>query len=130
MNRLLLTACLLLAACATPQERCIAQASRDARVIDRLIAETEGNIARGYAFETEIVMRPDFVDCTPPATEENPDPATQRCLVDVPTEMRQPVAIDLAAEERKLQSLRERQAAIAAGMEDEIARCQALHPEA
>ena len=37
-----------LAACGTPQEQCIGAATRDMQVVNRLIAEVQGNLARGY----------------------------------------------------------------------------------
>jgi hypothetical protein len=45
MKRALLSL-LLLTACGTPQEQCINSVTRDMRVVDRLIAETEANLAR------------------------------------------------------------------------------------
>ena len=48
---------LALAACATPREQCIGQATRDLRVLNSLIAETQGNLARGYAIEEQQEVR-------------------------------------------------------------------------
>ena len=63
--------------------------------------ETEANISRGYAIEEVVQVRKQFVDCGfPPPTPENPDPAPERCLQDVPYETRQPVAIDLSLKQR------------------------------
>src|SRR5690606_21382542 len=39
---------LMIAACGTPQERCIDDATRELRRIDGLIADTEAALARGY----------------------------------------------------------------------------------
>ena len=44
---------LLLAACGTPQQRCEIQATRDLRVVDELIAESEATLRRGYALREE-----------------------------------------------------------------------------
>lgn len=44
---------LFLAACATPQQRCEIQATRDLRVVDALIAETQATLQRGYALREE-----------------------------------------------------------------------------
>ena len=52
MKRLTFPVLVLLAACGTPQEQCIRYNTRDLRTVDRLIAETEGNLDRGYAIET------------------------------------------------------------------------------
>lgn len=129
MKRLTLPALLLLTACGTPQERCIAASTRDARVVTQLIAETEANIARGYALESAAEMRPDWVDCTPLPTEDNPNPRKDMCFVDVPTEVTRPVAIDLNAERAKLTSLRQKQATQAAQTDAIVAECRALYPE-
>lgn len=129
MNRLPLVALLLLTACGTPQEQCIAGSTRDARVVNQLIVETEANLARGYALEEAIEMEPDWVDCTPLPTEEKPKPKKKMCFVEVPTEVTRPVAIDLNAERAKLASLRERQSAQAAQTAAIVAECQARYPE-
>jgi hypothetical protein len=44
---------LALAACQTPREACVSEASEELRTVDALIAETRGNLDRGYALETE-----------------------------------------------------------------------------
>ena len=53
MHRLSILALLLLAACATPLERCIASATKELRVVSGLIASTQANINRGYAIVSE-----------------------------------------------------------------------------
>ena len=127
---LLLTALVALTACGTPQQQCIGAVSRDMRVVEGLIAETEANIARGYAIEETVQVRKQFVDCGfPPPTPENPDPAPKRCLQDVPYESRQPVAIDLNAEQAKLAGLRAKRAQQGAEVAPAIAACQAAYPE-
>ena len=68
MKPLILPVLLILFACGTPQEQCIAGSTRDARVVNDLIRETEANLARGYALETGIEMKPDWIDCTPTPT--------------------------------------------------------------
>lgn len=130
MNRShLLPVLLLLAACGTPQEQCIANATRDARVVNDLIAQTQANIARGYALETVVELKSDYVDCTPLPTEEDPTPKRDMCFKDVPTEVTRPVALDLNAERAKLASLRQTQAAQANQTQSVVTQCQALYPE-
>ncbi len=129
MKRLTLPALLLLTACGTPQEQCIAGATRDARVVNQLIAETEANIARGYAMESGVRMQSDWVDCTPLPTEQKPHPRQKMCFEQVPVEVTRPVAIDLDAERAKLASLRQKQTAQAAQTASIVAQCRALHPE-
>lgn len=129
MNRILLPALLILTACGTPQENCIHAANRDARVVDQLIAETEANLARGYAVETVVKLKQDWVDCTRLPTEEKPNPKPKMCLEDVPFEVTQPVALDLNAERAKLTSLRQQQARQYAQSQTLVAQCQAQFPE-
>lgn len=118
---------LALTACATPREKCIADANRDLRIIRALIAETEANIARGYALEEdqEIRTRPRL------CRDERSDGSSYRYFcneIDTVTVTR-PVAIDLAAEEAKLASLRERLAIVEPAANQAVAQCIAVHPE-
>ena len=119
----------LLAACGTPQENCINAATRDMRVVDGLIAETEGNLARGYAYKEVTTFSQQFQDCTPRPTVANPDPAPVQCLVQVPVTSREPMAIDLGAESAKLASLQAKRSAQSKAAEPAIAQCRAVHPE-
>lgn len=127
---LILSGLVALTACGTPQQQCVAAVTRDMRVVDGLIAETEANISRGYAIVEVVQVRKQFVDCGYPApTPENPNPDPRRCLQDVPYETRQPVAIDLNAEQAKLASLRAKRAQQGAEVAQQIAACQAAYPE-
>lgn len=119
---------LALVACGTPQEQCIAQASRDTAVLNRLIDETQTNITRGYAYAETVVDRPGWVDCTPRATETDPTPKTRMCFDDVPTTVRKPVAIDLAVEAAKLASMQKRRAEMDGALLPAITQCQARYP--
>jgi hypothetical protein len=119
----------LLASCGTPQERCIREATRDMAVVDQLIAETEGNLQRGFALQRETIYRTEFEDCTPPATASDPTPRGRMCPVQVPDTVTRPVAINLADESAKLASLqakRTQQGTVAAAA---MAQCRALYPE-
>lgn len=127
--RLGLIGLMLLGACATPQERCIKQATRDMAIVDQLIAEVEGNLQRGFALERETVYRTEFEDCTPRPTATDPTPRARMCPVQVPYSTTRAVAVDLTAESAKLASLqakRTQQGQIAAAA---IAQCQAIHPK-
>lgn len=120
---------LALAACGTPQEQCIRGVSAEIATLDRLIAETERNLARGYGMERQIETRPEWVDCTPRPTTETPEPKAQLCFDDVPVEVLRPVALDLGAEEAKLRSMIQRRGQKAAELQPAIAACQARYPE-
>lgn len=129
MKRLLLPALIMLNACGTPQEQCVNTATRDLRIVDRLIAEAEGNLARGYAYETVTVYETEWVNCTPYPTETVPNPAPRSCFEQVPETSRKPVAINLAAEQSKLESLQAKRASQARAAAPTIAECKALNPE-
>jgi hypothetical protein len=129
MRRFALPALLLLTACGTPQEQCINRATRDMRVVDRLIAESEATLARGYAYEEKTIYRTRWVNCGPRPTKADPKPAPQMCLDDVPETIRQPVAVDLKAEAQKLAGLKAKRAAQAKAATPAIRSCKAEYPE-
>jgi hypothetical protein len=133
MRQILLPGLLILAACGTPQQQCINRETRDLRVVERLIAEAQGNIDRGYGFEEVTVFTTEYVDCTPqvivPEGEPVPEVERRLCLEDVPQTVRRPVALDLAAEQRKLDGLLQKRRDLTARAQDAIAACQAAYPE-
>ncbi len=118
---------LALMACATPQQRCITKAAPDLPVLNRLIAESEGNLARGYAFadvEVEMdVWKLCRVDLTPSEVGQT------MCLETETTTTREAVAIDLTAEAAKLASMRARRDDIEAKAQPAFAQCQAEFPK-
>ena len=80
MKRLTFLTLAALAACGTPQEQCISCNTRDLRTVDRLIAESEGNLQRGYAYESVTVYEDYWTHCPmprPPAGEPPPKPRTR-----------------------------------------------------
>lgn len=133
MNRLPLALLLLLAACGTPQEQCIARNTRDLRTVEELIAETEGNLARGYALVEETISFPAFEPCYRPgsASPENPNPppVLTTCRTRSYHTITKPQAIDLEAEARKLAQLKERRRDLARAAQPVIAQCKAEYPE-
>ena len=126
----------LLAACGTPQEQCIARETRDLRVVDKLIIETKGNLARGYAFEDITISRTVWVRCEPivlqPASENAPAPAPaapRLCLDDQEETITRPKAIDLTAERSKLSGLTSKRKELIAAANRSIAACKKAYPE-
>lgn len=126
----------LLAACGTPQEQCIARETRDLRVVDRLIVETEGNLTRGYAFEEITISSTVWVRCDPvavrPAVDGAPVPppaAPRLCLDDEEETITRPKAIDLGAEQSKLSGLKSKRKELASAGNRSIAACRMAHPE-
>ncbi|WP_343080861.1 hypothetical protein [Ostreiculturibacter nitratireducens] len=130
MRRAALALLLLVAACATPQERCIQTATRELRTVNELIAEIEGNLARGYAYQTYEITRPVWAICDwlPPA-KEGGRPRPHYCLEDETETIRRRVAIVPDLERRKLVALREKQAELTRIAAAEIAACKAKYPE-
>ena len=118
---------LVLAACQTPREACISQAQGELTVVNRLIAQTERNLARGFGLEErqEVVIRRDTCEIT------NPDGtiSTFRCDRQEVVTSEVPVALDLNAERAKLASLREQQAALTSRVQSAIQQCVALYPD-
>jgi hypothetical protein len=119
-----------LAACGTPQERCINTATRDLRILTRLIGETETNIARGYALVEVHLTRDRWVRCASDTPEFGaPPPPPGYCIDEVDYTELQPRAIDLEAERAKLVSMKKKQAELNRETQPKIAECRALHPE-
>ncbi len=129
MKRILIPALLALSACGTPQENCISGATRDMRVVDRLIAETERNLERGYAYETVTLSRTVWRQCGYRGRPGKPAMGPQMCLDDVDYTEQRPKAIDLNAESAKLASLKAKRAAQAKAAGSSIKACKAQYPE-
>jgi hypothetical protein len=129
MKRLSFLALATFAACGTPQEQCISRNTRDLRTVDRLIKESEGNLARGYAFETVTVYESYWTTCERPAPAGQPAPPPRLCLDERPVTETRPKAIDLKEEARKLESLKEKRKELARQAEKAIAACKAQYPE-
>ena len=96
-------ACLLLlifaTACTHYPDDCNRRAVAELRTVNRLIAETRENLARGYSYEVEESgLSAGFVLCT----GGHP---VNLCTGSDTTYRRRPVAIDPEAERRKLESL-------------------------
>lgn len=118
----------LVAACGTPQEQCIRQNTRELRQVERLIVETQGNLARGYGFEERTVTDWDWEPCFPaPRPVKGQAPAM--CWEPTERVERKAVAIDPASEKRKLDALVQRQTALTKAASSAIASCRAQYPE-
>lgn len=130
MKRLTFLALAALAACGTPQEQCINRNTRDLRTVDRLIRESEGNLARGYAYETVTVFEEYWRSCPGPRAAEGQPPSPPRmCLDRRPETEQRPKAIDLNEEARKLESLKEKRKSLERQAEKIVAACKAEYPE-
>ncbi len=127
----ILICCLVLAACGTPQEQCISYNTRDLRTVEKLIAETETNIARGYAMEKVTISRPAWDNCvrTRINRKGKPVPYASYCLEQESDTVERPRTIDPAAERRKLAGLQEKRRELMNGAEAAVAACRARYPE-
>lgn len=121
----------LLAACATPQERCINRHTSEYRTVSRLLAEVEGNLARGYAWEERQVVRDRLTHCRSYRRDSEGVLHTVMvpCWRDYVDTQRYRVPIDPATEQRKRDHLAERKAALADQAAAYVQACRAAHPE-
>lgn len=129
MKRLTIPLLVLLAACGTPQEQCIRYNTRDLRVVDRLIFETQGNLDRGYAIEAVTEYEDYWGYCPQPRLPDGAEVSPRLCLRERAITVDRPKAIDLNAEARKLESLKVKRRELARQAEAVIAQCKAEHPE-
>ena len=127
MIALPLAALVLLSACATPREACISEASADLRRVNAFITDTQANIARGYALETRQEVRVREALCYGLDSEGNP--FSFECEKTEVIDVQVPVAINLAAEREKLDSLIAQQAVLERQSQARIQACIAAYPD-
>ncbi|MCF3972284.1 hypothetical protein [Paracoccus salsus] len=123
---------LLMAACATPQERCISRHTGEFRTVSRLLAEVEANLARGYAWEERQVVRDRYTQCRTVERDRQGEVigvTTRGCWRDYVDTERFRVPIDPAAESRKRENLAARKAALADRALASVAACKSAFPE-
>lgn len=114
---------LTLAACATPREQCITNASRALNDTLEAITVAEGNIARGYAIHRS--REPYRVTETCYDSKDRPYACHSTHYRDVET----PVSINVAEERRKRDELRASVPGLRASTDRAVAQCRAIHPE-
>jgi hypothetical protein len=126
MRRKYLSLLLLpLAACATPQEQCVAAATQDLRVLDALIVETRANIQRGYGVEEEIVPSNGFTYCF---GNWGYNSGINFCSNPGTTTVERAVTIDLDEERKKLRGLEQSRRDAVTRTERALAACEARFP--
>lgn len=118
---------LLVAACATPLEQCLRDVTRELRVMDDLIEETRGNLERGYALTERQELQEIWDTCEVEDDEGNS--FTVPCQRVVVLDRTERVAIDLVAEEAKLNSMLDRRADLVAEAQAGAEACRATYPE-
>ncbi|MFE3838069.1 hypothetical protein [Pseudogemmobacter sonorensis] len=136
MKRAVLPVMLFLAACGTPQEQCISRNTKDLRAVEKLIAEAEGNLKRGYAIETVTYRETVMTWCrmrVPGPPDASGAPTVEIRSVpcrDVETRtVKRPKSIDLELEARKLAQLRDKRVQLSRAAQPVIAQCKAEYPE-
>ncbi|MEN8894648.1 MAG: hypothetical protein ABF248_00955 [Yoonia sp.] len=126
MRLIALALVLLLAACVSPRDPCAIRATSEQRVLTRLASDTRANIARGFALETRQEVREVRATCE----TELPDGtiANTRCTEVKVEDVRVPVAVDLDAEQTKLNSLETRLRDMIDTAKANQAQCLAVTP--
>ncbi|MFD1797417.1 hypothetical protein FQV27_12350 [Paracoccus aurantiacus] len=121
----------LLAACGTPQERCISGNTREYRTLRGLLAESEGNLARGYAWEERQVVRAELGFCRRPVRDREGDIrfVEYSCWRDVVDTERYRVPIDPAAEKRKRDYLAGKLNTETERARQVVSACRSAYPE-
>lgn len=128
---LILALPLLLAACQTPQEACISRNTSEYRTVSSLLAEVEGNLSRGYAWDERQVTRERLTQCQTVTTDREGKPVVTNysCWRDYTETQRFRVPIDPVAEARKRDGLVARRNVLSASANRAIAACRAAYPD-
>ncbi|WP_112322573.1 hypothetical protein [Oceanibium sediminis] len=123
-----LAAPLLLLACATPQERCLDSARANVTGLQTAIAIAEANIARGFALDRQVVPQSRLTFCTGTGFGERVRVGLNTCRETRYRTVSTPVPLDIEAEQRKLESMRERLPTAIAERDRAVAACLAQVP--
>lgn len=126
-----ISALLALTACGTPQERCIRNQTSELRTVQNLLAEVEGNLARGYAWQEREVIGQEWDDCPRVVRRRDGDRDIiyVPCLRTVTDTEHYRVPIDPASESRKRDNLRERRDVLIQQAEAGVRACRTAYPE-
>ena len=109
---------ILLLACASPQERCMAAAYEEISTVDRLIRETRTNLERGYRIERRFEQRMELQFCARPSQN------FMWCNRAVTRPVETEIAIDPAAEQRTLDALLSRRQALEPQYIRDVSACR------
>lgn len=121
----------LIAACGTPQEQCIARNTGEYRTVSALLAEVEGNLARGYAWDERQVTSTTWDECRDVFKDKDGNTviSTRPCLRDTVETERFRVPIDPTAEQRKRDNLAAKQKQLALSAKRATEACKQAFPE-
>ena len=128
MRVIAVLACLTVAACATPRERCASPIATELQTVNALIAETEASINRGYTYVTEPARTRVGINYCAGGGSYWGGGGVRICGSSYNDVRRRPVAIDEAAERRKLTGLKQRQAQLQELLPQAQAACAAKYP--
>lgn len=117
----------LLAACATPQEQCLSNVTQALRINASLIAQTQGNLDRGYGLETEQRIASSARVCY--EREIDGDISPNFCDVPEYRTVTKPVPVNLRVERETLDQLLAKRAVLERQAAAGTAQCRALYPE-
>lgn len=122
---------LVVAGCGTPQEQCIRRNTDEYRTVSTLLAEVEGNLARGYAWDERTVSRTEWDDCPYVIRDKNGNSriVNRSCMREVSDTERYRVPIDPVAETRKRDNLAARKKALTQSAVAAVDACKAAYPE-
>ncbi|PIE16933.1 MAG: hypothetical protein CSA68_00350 [Rhodobacterales bacterium] len=113
----------LVAACATPQQRCLNSAANALHRLQSDISRTQGNIDRGYAIHRQQQSYPVTATCY------DKDDKPYLCEDIEYRTVETPVTIDIAQERRKLAEMRRKLPAVKRAMLAKSAECKRLYPK-
>lgn len=125
---LILLPLLGLAACATPQQICVSEASQDLAVVNSLIAQTSLNLQRGYGITERQEVRTIPRMCSERDSDGNVVD-WDFCDTTYVRDIREPVALDLRAEQDKLHQLEQQRDRLTAATTAAVQQCLATYPE-
>lgn len=112
----------ILAACATPQQQCISEATRDLRTTQAQIAQSRQIIERGYELETRRRPELRFGFCNAAGT-------VHACYRNVWITDQRRIPADVDAELAKLRVLERKERALTRTAQAQVGQCQRLYPE-
>lgn len=121
-----------LAACGTPQERCINRSTAEVRRLQSLVAEVDGNLARGYGYEEYDVPISRWETCgydTFQGKDGRVFSRARMCMVDDYVTSRRAIPIDPQAEQRKRDALTARIKALVPQMNANVDACRTTYPK-
>ena len=117
----------LLAACASPQQQCLTNVTKELRVNAFLIAQTQANLDRGYAIDRQQRVSRGFDMCR--ERDRDGTVSTTLCRTTQVRDVNVPQAINLEVERDTLDQLLARRANLEKQAAAATAQCRALYPE-